>query len=52
MERVKKGFVHVCSGDPLAQLADDLEVSAKQLPRLKQGTGNLLAALESQYMFN
>ena len=52
MERVKKGFVHVCSGDPLARLADDLEVSAEQLPRLKQGTGNLLAALDSQYMFN
>ena len=43
MERVKKGFVHVCSGDPLARLADDLEVSAEQLPRLKQGTGKLLA---------
>ncbi len=52
LERVRKGFVHVCSGDPLASLADDLGVSDKQLPRLKQGSGKLLAVLDSAYMFN
>ena len=52
LERVRKGFVHVCSGDPLASLADDLGVSEKQLPRLKQGSGKLLAVLDSAYMFN
>ena len=52
LERVRKGFVHVCSGDPLARLADDLGVSEEQLPRLKQGTGNLLAVLDSAYIFN
>ena len=51
LERVRKGFVHV-SGDPLARLADDLGVSEEQLPRLKQGTGKLLAVLDSAYMFN
>ena len=52
LERIRKGFVHVCSGDPLARLADDLGVSEEDLPRLPQGTGNLLAVLDSAYMFN
>ena len=52
LERVRKGFVHVCSGDPLAQLADDLGVSEQQLPRLIQGEGDLLQVLDSAYMFN
>ena len=52
MERIKKGFVHVCSGDPLARLADDLNVPEKVLPRLKQGSGRLIEVLDSAYMFN
>ena len=52
LERIRKGFVHVCSGDPLARLADDLEVSEEKLPRLTQGTGDLLQVLDSAYMFN
>ena len=51
-ERIRKGFVHVCSGDPLARLADDLGVTEQQLPRLTQGTGDLLQVLDSAYMFN
>ena len=51
-ERIRKAFVHVCSGDPLARLADDLGVTAEQLPRLKQGTGRLEDVLDSAYMFN
>ena len=52
LERIRKGFVHVCSDDPLARLGDDLGVSEQQLPRLTQGSGNLLAVLDSAYMFN
>ena len=51
--RVRHGFIHVCSGDPLARLADDLGVTEEELPRLKQGTGKLSAVLNSSsYMFN
>ena len=52
-ERIKHGFVQACKGDPLARLADDLEVSTEQLPRLRQGSGKLLDVLDSSsYMFN
>ena len=52
MERIKKGFIHVCSGDPLARLADDLSVTEEELPRLKKGSGRLIEVLDSAYMFN
>ena len=49
---IKKGFVHVCSGNPLSSLADDLGVPDKQLPRLRQGDADLTDVLGSIYMFN
>ena len=52
MERIRKGFVRVCSGDRLAQLADDLGVPSEQLKRLPQGSRDLHSVLDSQYMFN
>jgi DNA-directed RNA polymerase len=52
MDRVRKGFVHVCDGDPLAKLADDLGVSDKQLKRLPQGDADLGEVLLSTYMMN
>ena len=52
MDRVRKGFVHVCDGDPLAKLADDLGVSDKQLKRLPQGDADLGDVLLSTYMMN
>ena len=52
MDRLRKGFVHICSGDPLAKLADDLWVPKQQVKRLKQGTGCLEDVLDSAYMFN
>ena len=52
MDRVRKGFVHVCSDDPLARLAEDLGVSSEQLQRLPQGDGSLEEVLESTYMMN
>ena len=52
-ERIKHGFVQVCKGDPLARLAEEMEVSSEQLPRLMQGPGDLSAVLESSsYMFD
>ena len=39
-------------GDPLSKLADDLNVQPKQLPRLRQGSGDLLEVFKSSYMFN
>ena len=52
MDRVRKGFAHVCSGDPLARLADDLGVTQEQLKRLPQGDGSLEEVLQSDYMMN
>ena len=51
-KRIRHGFHNVCSGDPLARLADDLGVTEEQLPRLEQGTGVLEEVLNSSYMFN
>ena len=52
-ESIKHGIVQACKGDPLARLADEMEVSSEQLPRLTQGPGNLSAVLDSSsYMFN
>ena len=51
-ERIRHGFVHVCSDDPLAKLADDLGVTEEELPRLKQGEARLEDVLNSSYMFN
>ena len=51
-ERVKHGFVQVCKGDPLARLADEMEESSEELPRLTQGSVDLSAVLDSSsYMF-
>ena len=52
LDRVRKGFCHVCSDDPLARLAEDLGVTSDQLPRLPQGDGSLEEVLESTYMMN
>ena len=51
-ERIRKAFHTVCSGDPLARLADDLGVSPDTLPRLTQGDGNLDGVYDSPYLFN
>ena len=52
-ERIKHGFVQVCEGNPLARLADEIEVSSEQSPRFIQGPGDLSAVLDSSsYTFN
>jgi hypothetical protein len=52
MDRLRDGFVSVTSGDPLAALADDLEVAAADLKRLPQLEGSLGSIYNSRYMFN
>ncbi len=51
-ERLRKSFVQVCDGDPLSQLADDLNVSNDNLSRLAKGNGDLKQIYQSEYMFN
>ena len=51
-ERIRRAMIHVCQGDPLGKLADGLKVCREQLQRLDLERGELLAILESNYMFN
>ena len=51
-DRIRKAFVYVCSGDPLARLADDLGIPEHKKKRLPQGEGDLEAVLDADYMFN
>ncbi|MDB4659878.1 hypothetical protein OAE57_02270, partial [Synechococcus sp. AH-551-C10] len=51
-ERIRRAMIHACQGDPLSKLADGLKVCREQLQRLDLGRGELLAILESNYMFN
>ena len=51
-ERIREAFVRVCEGDPLAELADTLEINHLAKERLPLGDGDLLLALESKYIFN
>ena len=46
-------FCTICKGDPLACMADDIEVSSEKLRRLTQDSGDLAAVINSSsYMFN
>jgi hypothetical protein len=50
MVRLSKAFVFTVSDNPLSRLADDLGVTADQLPRLPLGTAELSAI--SPFLFN
>jgi hypothetical protein len=52
LERVRRAFVRVCDGDPLAQLAEGLGVGLESLERLSQGVGELELCIQAQYMFS
>ena len=52
LDRIRRGFNTICQGDPLDRLATQLGVDNQQLPRLKQGTGDLTKVLDSVYLFN
>ena len=49
---IRKAFIEVCSGDPLARLADDIGITEDELPRLKQDNQDLDVVLNSPYLFN
>jgi DNA-directed RNA polymerase len=50
MERLRRAFVFTVSDNPLFRLADDLGVTAEQLPRLPLGTAELSTI--SPFLFN
>ena len=52
MMRIRSAFQTTCDGDPLAQLADSMDVPADVLPRLEQGDGKLEEVHSSRYLFN
>ena len=58
MDRVRDAFMSIVSDDPqtgldpLAKLADDLNITEDELPRLKFGNGCLEDISQSAYMFN
>ena len=51
-DRLRDAFVSVTSGDLLADLADQFEVSNEQMNRLPQLSGDLSAVHKSRYFFN
>ncbi len=51
-ERIRRAMIHICQGDPLAKLADGLEVTPEALPRLKLGEGELKRIQSAGKMFN
>ena len=51
-ERIRRAMIHICQGDPLANLADGLEVTPDDLPRLGLGGGELKRIQSADKMFN
>ena len=51
-ERIRRAMIHICQGDPLAKLADNLKVTPEALPRLKLGEGELKRIQSADKMFN
>jgi DNA-directed RNA polymerase len=52
MDRIRDAFTSIVVGDPLARLADDLDVDSSKLKRLLQLEQDLSAVQHSKYMFN
>jgi hypothetical protein len=48
---IRKAFTEVCDCDPLAKLAEDLEITS-MTNKLSKGNGNLILAVNSNYLFN
>ena len=52
LEAIRRAFYAVCKGDPLAKLAEDMQVSTEDHKPLEQGSGNLQSVFDSTYLFN
>ena len=52
MDRIRDAFTSIVDGDPLARLADGLDVPSTKLKRLPQLEQDLSAVQHSKYMFN
>ena len=51
-ERIRRAMIDVCQEDPLAKIADELEVSTALLERLLKGKGELMNIQKADKMFN
>ncbi len=45
-------MIHVCQGDPLAKLIDDMQVSPSALPKLETEKGEINQIQTADKMFN
>ena len=52
LDRIRYAFTSIVDGDPLADLADELEVEPTELKRLPKLEQDLGCVLKSRYMFN
>ena len=52
LDRIRYAFTSIVDGDPLAAIADELEVDATELKRLPKLDQDLGCVLRSRYMFN
>ena len=51
-ERIRRAMIHVCQGDSLETLADNLKINSNQCKRLTQGAGELKVIISADKMFN
>ena len=51
-ERIRRAMIHICQGDPLAELAGSLMVTSEVLPTLDLGEGELKQIFFADKMFN
>ena len=51
-ERIRRAMIHICQGDPLAKLSDDLKVSPNPIGLLETGKGKIKQSETTDKMFN
>ena len=51
-ERIRRAMTHICQGDSLEKLAEDLGVNSNQHKRLTKGPGDLKVISSADKMFN
>ena len=51
-ERIRRAMIHICQGDPLAKLSDDLKVSPNPIGLLETGKGEINQIETTDKIFN
>ena len=51
-EWIRRAMIHICQGDQLVKLADDLKINRNQYERLTQGVGELKTIKSADKLFN